>query len=838
MINFYSLIAKAGSKEGARASFEEMLAQLVRLTETAVRRVEANPGDWGIDVFVGQLNGTIRVWQSKFFINGVGESQQNEIRESFRSLTESARAQSFRVSAWTLCMPCSMDAKATRWWDNWKKRAETEHGIAVSLWDETELRGRLLRSEADALREAYLGLSQPVLIHPRQVPHQLPTDVSAFAGRTADLARLDGLLHSRIGNHGQVPGITVLSGIPGVGKSSLAVHWAHRVHHHFPDGQLYANLSGYHATEPPRDAADVLGDFLRAIGTASETLPEETDQRSALFRTRVADRRLLIILDDARSAAQVRPLLPGAEHCFVIITSRDRLSSLVAREGALRLDLDVLELSEAVDVLQRIIPGALLARAELVQLATLCARLPIALRIASERIVSGTNQDIQELIMSLSEAHRRLSVLATSDGDPTTALNSVFSWSYNSLPPELARLFRFLGLHVGPYFTAASAAALEGATSHETLPRLAALVGGNLLERHGLVSAFQFHDLIRLFAYQCAMRDESDASRLDALDRQFRWYLHATDLANRALSPHRTPIDLSGLQCHVDLPRFDGFNDALRWFDAERPNLVAVVRAAFGLQMHDLVWKMATAAWSYYDLRKYRVDWIETHELGLVSVQTLGDDRGECRVRDNLGIAYRESGRLLDAGECLEVALEKWRALGQVYGEAATLDNLGCVYLDAGSPDRALRRFKEALTLVRQIDDKWGEARVQNNIGRVHLSTGANALAAGCFRVALAISWELNDRVAAARCLTNLGLSLVAAGDPTSGASALVDALQTRRAIGDYHGEAKTLCSLAEASIALGLRGAARAHLKSALVIFLSLEDPEAADVRYRLDEI
>lgn len=336
-----------------------------------------------------------------------------------------------------------MDPKATKWWDGWKKRAEDEYAITIQLWDETELRNLLLSPNARILRETYFslysGAATVSTLPMQQVPHQLPADIPLFVGRESELKTLHDFINSSNRSVSiRTVLVSVLSGTGGVGKSSLALHWAHQVRHQFPDGQLYVNLRGYDAVEAPRDPGDALGDILRALGITSEIIPENTEQRSALFRTLAADRKLLIILDNARSAAQVRPLLPGSGVSLTIITSRARLSSLVAREGAVRIDLNVLDPSEAVDLLRHIVGSERTLEDEdaLFQLADLCARLPLALRIAAERVVSGSEYSIQALVISLSQEHARLEVLSTSDQDVTTAIESVFSWSYKSLLPN------------------------------------------------------------------------------------------------------------------------------------------------------------------------------------------------------------------------------------------------------------------------------------------------------------------------------------------------------------------------------------------------------------------
>ncbi|MBQ1019794.1 tetratricopeptide repeat protein [Micromonospora sp. D93] len=677
--------------------------------------------------------------------------------------------------------------------------------------------------------------------NPFAVPRQLPTSSPIFVGRGGELSQLDQLAtHPQDDQVGQMAVISAIAGTGGVGKTYMAIHWAHRNQHQFPDGQLYVNLRGYYPDAPPRDPNDVLGDFLRSLGVGPGILPETTEARASMFRTIIAGRKMLLLLDNARTASQVRPLLPGQGDCFVLITSRDSLAGLTVREGAVRIDLGILTAEDSVALLKQTIGKTHFSASDLSleRLATLCGRLPLALRIAAERVTRDPNIGIDDLILSLARERDRLDMFATVDDDPSTALKSVFDWSYKALPPQQSRAFRLLALHPGAQFRIEVAAALTGQPISDVRRLVQALAAASLLEHSSAPDTYQFHDLVRAFAVHCVEEHETEDGRRISRQQECLWYVNATDSANRSIYPFRTPIDLRGLAPALPIHPFATFEDALRWFDFERGNLIYILRTAAELGMHDVVWKMATAAWSYYELRKYRRDWIESHELGLVGAKALGSIRGECRIRDNLGIAYREDGRLADAAACLEEALERWRDTGFTYGEAATLDNLGCVYMDASDLARSIRYFDDALILNRQLGDRWGEARVINNIGRARLRLGEAREATENFTDAAAIYRELNDRVGEGRTVANLGRSLTFIGDYDGAAVKLTYSRDLQREIGDRYGEAETLGYIAEIAIQQGRPSDAIKVLRHSMSIFRELGDANADITQARIDEL
>uniref|UniRef100_UPI000B18467C ATP-binding protein n=1 Tax=Streptomyces specialis TaxID=498367 RepID=UPI000B18467C len=374
-------------------------------------------------------------------------------------------------------------------------------------------------------------------------PRQVPREVTHFTGREAELSRLDALAGSA-GTRGSAVVISAIAGTGGIGKTSLAVHWAHRVHDQFPDGTLYVNLRGYDSS-PPLTAHHALDAFLRALDVPSERIPPDTEAAAGLYRSLLAGRRMLVVLDNAAEPGQIRPLLPGEPGCLVLVTSRSRLSGLVAREGAHRLTLDVLAPDEACALLNDIIgpQRSWQEPAAIAELARRCACLPLALRIAGERVASRPHLAVADFVRELTDQHQELDALTTDD-DEAAAVRTVFSWSYHALPDGTARVFRLLGLHPGPTISVEAAAALTGTTVTQTRRQLDRLIGVHLLTESE-PDRYQFHDLLRAYAAEQATADEPEAGREAATQRLFDWYLHTTHAALYAYYPQHPEIPLA-----------------------------------------------------------------------------------------------------------------------------------------------------------------------------------------------------------------------------------------------------------------------------------------------------
>jgi DNA-binding SARP family transcriptional activator len=449
---------------------------------------------------------------------------------------------------------CGRQAEALHWFDQTRRYLADELGAdpgpqLAALHQQILRADPCLAAPAAAIRAAApaagIAATGP---HAALAPRELPADVSAFTGRAAELRRLDQLLTGPAthADRASAAVISAVSGTAGVGKTALAVHWAHQVADRFPDGQLHVNLRGYDPAQP-LTAADALAVFLRALGVPDEDIPAGEDRRAACYRSLLAGQQMLIVVDNARTAEQVRPLLPGAPTCAMVVTSRDSLAGLVARDGAARLDLDLLPLGEAVSLLRELIGARADAEpAAATELARQCSRLPLALRVAAELAAARPDVPLADLTAELGDEQRRLDLLG--DGDPRTAVSTVFSWSYQHLDPGAARAFRLAGLHPGPDFDAYAAAALTAGTLDQARRMLDALARAHLIHPTG-PARYGMHDLLRAYARELCATEDCNEERRAALTRLCRHNLYAAANAMNTLFPAerqgRSPIPSS-----------------------------------------------------------------------------------------------------------------------------------------------------------------------------------------------------------------------------------------------------------------------------------------------------
>lgn len=418
------------------------------------------------------------------------------------------------------------------------------------------------------------------------VPRQLPAAINHFTGRTSELATLDTLLST-----GSQPTATVVAGMGGVGKTALAVQWGHRVRHRFPDGDLYVNLRGFHPSGVPMPPGEALWLLLSALGVPGGSIPPSIDERAGLYRTMLASRRMLLVLDNASDVEQLRPLLPGAPGCVVLVTSRNRLAGLVARDGAYRIMLDVLAPDEAELLLHKTIGPARTAaepRAT-TELAECCDRHPLALRVAAERV--STAGGIAVIAAELADRGRRLSVLAAPDDEEST-VRAVFGWSYDRLSPPAARLFRLLGLPDSPDIPLSAAAAFTGTTSQMLAGPVAELVAAHLLTE--TTGRYGCHDLLRLYAAEQVHTLESDTERRAAVRGLAGWYLHSAYAAWAVLSPNQPLMRPGPVRLTEPPMTFDSPGTALTWLETERVNLVAVTRLCETYRLHRIGCQLLT----------------------------------------------------------------------------------------------------------------------------------------------------------------------------------------------------------------------------------------------------
>jgi tetratricopeptide (TPR) repeat protein len=653
------------------------------------------------------------------------------------------------------------------------------------------------------------------------VPRQLPSDVFAFTGRTRELAKLSALLADGCRRSAVV--ISTVAGTAGVGKTALAVRWAHQVAEKFPDGQLYVDLRGY-GPEPPVPPEDALAGFLRSLGVDGVQLPQDLDERAARYRTAVADRRMLVVLDNASSADQVRPLLPGTPQCFVLVTSRDSLAGLVARDGAHRIDLDVLTQDEAVSLLRWLIGSPVDGLADL---ADCCARLPLALRIAAAQ---GTT-DLRTLTAEL-----RGSPLDTLDtGDPRAAIRSVLSWSYRRLSPQSARTFRLLGLHPGSTFDVYAVAAVGACNTATARAALDELARAHLIERSPS-GMFGCHDLLRAYARELAPDDPVAVTRL---------FDHYTSTAAAAVSVAYPHDALPGTPpaSFADAP------SALRWLDRQRDNLVAV--ALNGSPRHTV--ELSRTLWRYFEVGGHYQEamavhsaavaavpsdadalanlggihwWLGSHrdardflERSLAGHRHAGDSAGEARAAARLGLVYERLGRYADALSLMRSALAAYRATGDRHGEGRQLINLGTVHRRLGQYAIAAGHCREAAELFHALGERRLEGYALGNLGAVTSILGAHAEALRHLERALAYCREARDPGGEASAIATIGAVRARLGTFGEALDLLRQALDLSRAIGDRSLETETLNTLGATLLAVGEPSAALAEFRAALAI-------------------
>jgi tetratricopeptide (TPR) repeat protein len=675
----------------------------------------------------------------------------------------------------------------------------------------------------DVHGDLYLHQPQPT-IRP-VVPHQLPADVRQFSGRENELRQLDALLTEEPA----AVVICAIAGTAGVGKTALAVRWAHRARDHFPDGQLYADLLGY-SPDAPVQPAQALEGFLHALGVSGDAVPPRLDDQAALYRSLLDGRRVLVVLDNASSPDQVRPLLPGSSSCFALVTSRSGLSGLVARNGAQRLTLDLLSRSESLRLLRDVV-GAGRVDAEPEASATLidqCGRLPLALRVAGERAAAEPGLALSELTAELQDERSRLDLLSDDDGDASTAVRAVFSWSYRNLPPAGARLFRLLGLHPGPDFGVHVAAALADLELPQAKRLLQALAGAHLIQAN-VPGRYRFHDVLRLYAAELAESEEPAELRLAAARRVLHWYLHCAMTADRLLLPLlRAP--------QIQLPEppvapFTTRGEALAWCEAEAANLAAATRCAHQLGEHSLAAAFPWALWSYYDLRKPWIDWISTYEIGLSSARLVNDDATCAWIIRSLGVAYYDLQRFDEAAALFEESLAIRRSPG-------CLDMLGSTYRKQGNVEAALDCHKEALAFRLESDNPRGLAVTLNRMGSTYRDLGRFDESLDHLNRSLELRREIGDLHGQGFALHSIAATYEQLGRLDEAMEAYRESLVVRREVGDRRGEGEILLCIGKILARTDQPDEARDVWTEALAIFSDLGAPQASDVVRMLNEL
>ncbi|GLF97278.1 ATP-binding protein [Streptomyces yaizuensis] len=568
------------------------------------------------------------------------------------------------------------------------------------------------------------------------MPRQLPAAGRHFVNRTEELGRLDAVL-AQEGGVFTIP-VCVIAGTAGAGKTSLALRWAHQVRDRFPDGQLHVDLRGYDPGDPVT-AEQVLPRFLVALGTPADAVPADPDAAAALYRSLLADRVMLIVLDNAATVAQVRPLLPGSARSLTLVTSRGRLSGLAVRDGAHRLTLNVLAEAQAVELLRTVTDGHRSdSTHDLTELARLCAGLPLALRLAAERAASRPRTELAELLADLRDESALWDVLSTGDEEEAEAVGTVFAWSYRALPPDAARLFRLLGLHPGPWIGARAAAALAGAGLRRVGRLLDTLVGAHLLEQKA-PDRYEFHDLLRAYARDQARREESAEGHTSALMRLLDWYLHTADAAQRRLRPAEDPLVTGPPAAGVSPLGFADHDRAVDWAEAEQVNFLPLVRAAEKNGHDRHAWLLPAVLWNAGPPSSPPADWLTMGRIGLDTARRLGDPVAESRLLEDFGFAWVRLNRLDEAQSCHERVLRIRRELADAPGEATSLNALGLVHLRRRQLGRARESLERAADAFGALGETHWQAVALANTALAHYRAGQIGQAATPLHTALAV---------------------------------------------------------------------------------------------------
>ncbi|MER7079220.1 ATP-binding protein [Saccharopolyspora kobensis] len=662
----------------------------------------------------------------------------------------------------------------------------------------------------------------------RAVPRQLPATVRHFINRTVEQDALTTLLKGTGSDHTVL--VSTIDGLAGVGKSTLVVQWAHQVREQFPDGELYVNLRGFDPAAEPMAPAEALAGFLTALGVAPEAVPATEEARAAQFRTLVHGRRLLLVLDNARDAEQVLPLLPGSPGCLVIVTSRQRLDGLVAHHGAQRLALTTLTRDEGRQLLARYLGSERLAEApeDVEALLEHCAGLPLALTLVAVQAAAEPDLPLEELAAELRDERDRLDAL---DVGGRTGIRAVFSWSYRTLSPEAARLFRLLGLPTSPDISLRAAAALAGEDQRRVRRTLAELCRAHLLTRRA-GDRYVFHDLLRAYARERVHTDDTDENRTTALQRLLDHYLYTTYAANQRLAPVRVlpKLDYTDERlCHD----FDTNDEALAWWDAEHASVLATIRLAVTFRLPRGPW-LAHAATYPFKLRGQIDELKASSAEGLKGAQEIGDRSAQARLLIDLSTAHIFRREPDAAIRYQRSAAELFARLGERGWVANTRTVIARIFLDLGRHADAAASARQALQIEDEPDIKVfdpGYADAVLGLALAHLGDFTRAF--GHLQHALEIS---SDQFLRGYTLTNLASAHLLAGNTDNAVHTYRQAVEHRRAIGHRLGEATSLNKLGEALHASGDAEGAREAWQASLAILDALRHPDAEPVRTHLN--
>jgi DNA-binding SARP family transcriptional activator/tetratricopeptide (TPR) repeat protein len=662
------------------------------------------------------------------------------------------------------------------------------------------------------------------------VPRQLPAAVPGFIGRTSELAALTRMLDDFVADSPGTVVISAIGGTAGVGKTALALHWAHQVAGRFSDGQLYVNMRGFDPSGVPLTSAQAVHGFLDALGVPPDRIPLQPEAQAGLYRSLLADRRMLIVLDNARDEQHVKPLLPASPASLVIITSRNQLAGLAAGDRARLLSLDVLSQDEAVHMLTaRIGPSRAAAEpGAAAEVAALCGRLPLALAVAAARAEARPDFPLAALTAELLDRAGRLDALDA--GDPASSVRAVFSWSYRQLSGEAARMFRLLGLHPGPDISPSAAASLAAADESRARQALAELTRAHLVAEH-VPSRYALHDLLRAYACDEARKTDSESERAAAVGRMLDHYLHSARDAASMMLPSLGPMPLAPPSSGTTPEHFTAYRQAMSWFEAEYQVVFAAMTFAADSGLNSHAFLMSLGMHPFQATQGHDLEWSATKRMTVAA-----------GIRADAAFtasgAHKIPGTLGDyqwIPEYYANSIKVYRQLGNPRGEALCLYALASVAEFLGQYAEALSYAQQSAALCSTIGERAGETELLNAVGWYHALLGDYAQARRHCRQALALNDRYGSRHLEADIWSSLGYTGSHSGDFGAAADCYERALSIFRTVGDRWGEAETLTYLGDVRRAVGELLQAKEDWQQALAILDDLQHPHAAGVRAKL---
>nr|WP_267887139.1 tetratricopeptide repeat protein [Streptomyces specialis] len=661
----------------------------------------------------------------------------------------------------------------------------------------------------------------------RNVPRQLPPLVHGFAGRLGELEELDQYLPGSGG--GSTLRSVLLCGPPGVGKTALAIQWAHQVRDFFTDGHLYADLRGFDLMQPI-SIAEVFDSFLRALGVPPKEMPGNLNSQESLFRSLAAGRKLLIILDNATSAESIRPFLSNASGTL-LITSRNRLSGLSARDGVRLMQVDILPHADSLTLLANAV-GRDAVRAELAvadKLVSVCGHLPISLRIVAEQIASRPQLSLRRHLEALSEEGSLLENLTLGDDDRTN-ITAIFSWSYRKLDYPTSRLFRLLAAAPGWAFKAPAIAALCGTEIRTVRKMLQTLVHSHLMQEMA-GEFFGFHDLLR--SYGCSLAESSGHmnEKDQAIRQLIHWYAASAENASKFLTPGGVRReDVEAFQAEGE--NFASFDEALHWFDEERRNLIDIVRRATEIGELRPAAVIPDLMWSYFNLTKHWSDWIECNNLGLEAARAADDARSEAYLLMSQGVVHLNLQRIEEAVRYQASAVQLFEETGDLLGLAYALQNLANAESAAGSPDSALNHFERALSIFHSLPDgRRGRAVTLTSMAALLNAEGRYEEAAEIAVEARTIAHAIADARGEAISLSIVAFAYSRLSQGDEAIDFYQQALRLRSQISDQYGRARILHSIGNLYRERRDWAKAESNLREALLIFQEQDAPDRSQV-------